>query len=355
MRLVIGMIPAPKLPLLTPAEAFGPDLERFRNRQQTFISWRDKQLQSWTFNGQLKTSRGRLYGFQLRFVDRRTQNDFFGAVPTRWLKPRVFAAHFSLADAMNSELSKVFRSFERGGVFSKTSGFAADDRFHIEVGGWNAFQRDDGSFTLSINAEEISLHLDLRQTAPLVYHGQSGYVDHQSRSSFYCSAPRLAATGRLIIDDKLEDVTGVVWLDHEKLTGSAEKSDADHDRIALQFESGENLLISDQGTSTFATWIDSSGNTQHLISSEIRLTNTEYWISPRTGARYPIKRHIRLEPLNREFDIKPTVIDQELDLMRSMFSCAWEGAISAPGAVGFMSLHGKDHRRATRALEFLVR
>lgn len=369
LRGVTSLVPSRKLPLLTPAEAFGPDLERFRDQAQSMISWRDKQAQWWQFSGHLTTERGRRYAFQLQFTDRRTQNDFIGALPARWITARSFAAHFSLTDPMNGEASKAFQYAEKGGLLMKSTGFAADDRFHVEVGGWYAYRREDGTLTLFANTPDASLHLDLKTTRSLVYHGQSGYVSRdEDASSFFCSNPRLAASGRLLIDDKLESVTGIVWLDHEKQTAPGRSFQNASSRIALQFETGEDLMIFDQGAATFGTWINSLGQTQHLVASEIKIENTEYWKSPSTAARYPLKRHVRIEPLNLEFDIKPMVPNQELSTRRSTLTSSWEGAITAQStangasnnavglgsASGFMELFGYDTRPHARAIEFLV-
>lgn len=356
LRGVASLVPSRKLPLLTPAEAFGPDIDRFKDQSQSMISWRDKQAQWWSFNGHLNTERGRRYAFQLKFIDRRTQNDFIGALPTRWLTARSFAAHFSLTDPMNGDTSKVFRYFEKGGLFAKSSGFAAEDRFHVELDGWYAYQRADGTIALYANGEEMSLHLDLKPTRPLLFHGQSGYIHRENdASSFFCSNPRMAASGRLVIDDKIENVSGIVWLDHEKQTARAGSSQASSNRIMLQFENGADLMIFDNGAATFGTWVDPNGQTQHLVASEINIDNVEYWKSPKTEARYPLKRHIRIEPLNLDLDVRPVAQNQELDILKSAFSSTWEGAITAQNASGFMELSGFDQRRATRALEFLVR
>lgn len=353
------MLPAPKLPLLTPAEAFGPDLERFKDPTQALVSWRDKQLQWWTFSGSLQTLRGRPYAFELKFIDRHTQNDFIGALPTRWLSARTLTTHFSLTDPLNGDNEKNFRCHERGGLFSKTSGFFSEDYFHLEVGGTHCFSHPDGTLTLAASLEDVSLHLTLEPPKKLIYHGQSGYVHRDNtngpEASFYCSAPRLSAKGRLIIDGKLEEVTGSVWLDHEKFSGPTARTHHILDRITLQFETGECLMVFDHAVSPFATYIDPQQTTHHFVGSELKIENLEYWISKKTGARYAIKRKIRIEPLNREFELKPIVVDQEVNLIRGTFGCAWIGAIITSGGHGFMSISGTDTRPQTRALSFFVR
>lgn len=357
-------MPARKLPLLTPAEAYGPDIERFRQPAQSLVSWWDKQSQWWQFRGLLKTSRGRPLGFQLSFFDRHTQNDFIGAIPARWITARSFAAHFSITDPMNGEIPNTFRYWQQGGLFSNASGFAAEDRFHVELGGWYAFRREDGSVSLFANGDGDSVHLELHEQKPLTYHGQSGYAEKDVGASFYCSLPRMKATGRVLLDGKLEDVEGTVWMDHEKLTLKENPFHVNWDRLVLQFANGADLMLFRRGESfQSGTWLAADGTVKHLIASDIQVENNEYWISPETGARYPIKRSIRIEPLSLELQVKPALVAQELDTTRTVFACHWNGLVAAQGqlknqeveARGFMELLGYDPRPRAKVLEFLTK
>lgn len=375
------MVPSRKLPLLTPAEAYGPDIERFRDARQTLAAWWDKQTQIWSFHGALKTQGGRLIAYQLSFIDRHMQNDFVGAVPARWLKPRLCAATFSISDPMNGETDKTFRYWQRGGLLSRAQGFASEDRFHVEVDGWYAFRRDNGAITLYAHAEGDSLQLELEPSKPVAYHGQSGYAQRDPNRSnisggaaFYCSYPRLKTSGRLLLDGKLELVDGVSWLDHEKLTSTPQfkpqnRSFSDvlhglrHERIALHLDGERDLMLfSTDEKSWSGSWINAMGDVQHLIASEIRVENFEYFISARTGARYPIKRKIVIDSDRLELDLRPALTEQEIETSRTNLSCQWNGLVNATGTQhgaqlkghGFMELAGFDPRPRAKVFEFLT-
>jgi predicted secreted hydrolase len=372
LRVVTGLVPSRKLPLLTPAEAFGPDVERFRDAAQALVPWRDKQSQSWRFMGQLKTAKGRSFGFQLSFQDRHTQNDFFGAIPTRWLTPRSFASHFVITDPMNAESDKTFRFWQRGGLFSNEQGFAADDRFHVGIEGWHSYRREDGIIVLDAAASGDSLHLELQPLKPLAYHGQSGYAQRDGNpenAAFYCSYTRMQASGWLLIDGRLEDVSGHAWMDHEKFTQKAAAQDDTQDIISLQFSSGEELMLSfvnskegEMNRFSSGSWIDKQGTIKHLIREDLKTENLEHWISPKTGARYPIKRHIAIETLGLDLLLRAPLPNQEVDATRTNIVSTWQGMVSAQArlkeneveATGFMLLHGYDRRPRAKVLEFLV-
>lgn len=360
-----NLVPQRQLPLLTPAEAFGPDAERFKNSSQTLVSWRDKQSQRWYLNGHLKTSLQRPFGFQITFYDHRTQNDYFGALPARWFTARTFAAHFALTDPKNGEQEKTFRFWQRGGLLTQSSGFAADDQFHVEIGGWYAYQTATNSIMLYANGDGDSLHLELQPTKQPAFHGGSGYVQHDyesSNASYYCSYTHMKASGRLIIDGRLEQVKGTAWFDHEKLTSDRSYFLDKWDRITLQFDTGEELLVFITKAS-FGSWIDRDGSARHIVRDDIHIENTEYWISPVTKVRYPIKRRLSIPSINLELDLRAQIPAQELNASRTVFSAYWNGEIGASGLLrsapisgnGYMELVGYDSRTRTKMLESLVK
>lgn len=358
LRTVTSIVPARRLPLLTPAEAFGSDLEKFHDSSRALTAWHNKQIQFWTFSGHLLTTRGRPFAFELSFQDRHTQNDFVGILPARWITSRAVSARFSITDPTNGSPEKTFRYWQKGGLFSKVGGFAADSRFHVEVESWYAFSREDQTIVLSANGDQDSLYLELRPTKPLTYHGQSGYSrkDAENKTaSFHCSYSRLEASGRLLIDGSLEDIRGLCSMNHEKITAREGLFQGTHDQISLQFKNGDDLSLCLRPDFSSGSQINEQGEIKHLISTDIHVENLEYWISPRTHTRYPVKRRIKIYPLDLELDLRAMTAAQELD-------SSWEGAISVQGrrqgtaveGSGYMGLSGYDRRARTRVVEFLI-
>jgi len=372
LRKLSQLVPTKRMPLLIPAESHGPSLERFHDPEQALVSWRDKQTQAWSLWGELTTTRGRTYFFQLQFLDRHTQNDFFGVIPARWLLSEVLSAQFSLTDALNADSRFVFRHWERSGFFGPArklavnvneNGFVSNDRFHIEMDGWHLYRAGE-KFVMSASSEGDSVHLELSPLGQMVYHGQSGYAQrgHEAENAAYFSSyTQLQAAGRIVIEDKVEDVAGSCWLDHEKIT-LPQGVNAQYDRIEIPFPNGESVMLQLAGEFSFGTWVDATGAAKHLIHSEIAVENSEYWKSSQTGARYPLKRTVTLEPLGVKIEIRPLVQAQEFNVSRSLLNAYWSGGIhydtvlmgGTVSGTGAMHLYGYDQRPRTKVLGFLM-
>lgn len=378
MRRLTQLVPQRGIPLLTPAESHGPDLERFRDPSQALQSWTDKQLQLWRFTGQLSVAGGRSIGFQLAFYQRRTQRDFLAFIPTRWILPKAhpsaFAARFSLTDPTNADSAKTYRGWHRGTLlipstgFLPWRGFAAEERFHVECGGWYARLREEnGTIQLYASAGGTSLHLELKPASPPLYHGQSGYLqraDRPEQSSFSCSVANLVAAGQIVLDGRLHSVTGAASLDHEK-SGADSAAEGHRDWVSARFDSGEELFLMlgwepDDGLSRFSagTWVDAEGRAKHLVSSEIQVENVEFWTSPDTKCRYPVKRRVRIEPLNLIIEFRPLVPHQEVESSLASPPPFWAGVMNVRAANrmgwGFMELQGYGARPLQRAIRFLT-
>ena len=54
------------------------------------------------------------------------------------------------------------------------------------------------------------------------------------------------------------------------------------------------------------------------------------WQSPRSGARYPARWHVRIPSEGLDLDVVPLLADQELDVSFRY----WEGAVEVTGAGG---------------------
>lgn len=359
-----AIVPLKPTSHLTPAQSHGPDIEFFRTPEHCFDFWKNKQLQSWLFFGNLTNTNGRNFFYQVQFNVRNTQNDYFGFIPTRILLPHYYHAQFAVTDSMNAKPSKVFRSHERGGVLRPHAGLAAEDRFHIEIDGWYAKRKSSGNFTIYASSKGVSLNLTLTPAKPLIYPAQQGYFQKGADaafSSYYCSYTQMNSRGTLLIDGKLHDVTGISSLDHEKLSyPDLEWLSQESDRISIFFNSSEELVLHlfyDQyglpNVYSFGSFIDREGHVHHLINSDFKVLTTQYWKSKTTLNRFPIRKEISIESLGLKFDIKPLYDDQEMKNLKTDLHGIWSGPIQATGtrknetftAPGFLRLSGYDKRK----------
>ncbi len=358
------LVPLKPTSILTPAQSHGPDLEFFRTPEHALDYWKNKQLQTWLFFGNLVTSTGRVFYFQTHFNIRNTQNDYFGFVPTRILLPHYYHAQFAITDAMNANSKKVFRSFERAGVLKPHAGHAAEDRFHIEIDGWYARKKQTGNLALYASSNGVSVHLNMTPSKPLLYPAQQGYFQKGADSdfsSYYCSYPQMSTKGTLLIDGKLHDVTGVTCLDHEKLSyPDMEWLSQESDRISIFFNNSEELILhifydryGHPNVYSFGSYIDREGHVHHLIHSDFKIQTTQFWKSESTLNRYPIRKEISIESLGLKFEIKPVFENQELKNLKTDLHGVWSGPIAVSGtkqnselnAFGFLRLCGYDKRK----------
>ena len=83
--------------------------------------------------------------------------------------------------------------------------------------------------------------------------------------------------------------------------------------------------------------------TEEFAPAHIRFTPLDYWISPRTRARYPVAQ--RIEVGNRIFESRPLMPDQEFDARARSATAYWEGAsilheAGQPVGRGYLELTG---------------
>ncbi len=111
------------------------------------------------------------------------------------------------------------------------------------------------------------------------------------------------------------------------------------------------------------SWIHADGTVTALNGKDIQLGEPlEYWTSPLSGARYPIRRRLKILPFKVDVEVKALVPSAELDVMKSSFISYWEGAMSVRGKKagkpvlghGFLEQVGYDPRLSTKVLQFLM-
>ena len=222
------------------------ELALFRDPQFALRSHPNFQTQWWYFSGNLQSSDNRRWEYELVFFIRKTGVDFFGFWPMNKMRDQLFISHFSLVDMDGPKEQKNFRYYHRGGIFSDLHGLATDSRFNIELDHWTAQQAQDGKIHLSAACEGDSIELELTSLKNLIYHGENGYSarDQDSRvASYHCSFTRLETTGILTARDESFRVTGLSWLDHEKMSSHPHRFTWGWDWFSIQLDNNEELMI----------------------------------------------------------------------------------------------------------------
>jgi len=206
--------------------------------------------------------------------------------------------------------------------------------------------RDDTIAPLELTAEAADFSYTLRLDAdhPLVLQGDAGYSRKSEReqASYYYSQPFFKAAGRITIDDKPVEVTGLAWMDREWSSQPLASDQTGWDWLSLHFDSGEKLMLyrmrqTDGNNYASASWILPDGKGRQIASADITMTPKGF-----TGIgerKIPTTWDIAIAPLALKISCVPL---NPKSWMGTSFAY-WEGPISFAGShtgVGYLELTG---------------
>jgi predicted secreted hydrolase len=214
---------------------------------------------------------------------------------------------------------------------------ASFEQARIWNGNWEArWDVTTGAQTLSAVAEGIRLSLHLTPVKAPVIHGENGVsqkAEGAGKASYYVSFPRLAVEG--VVNGVA--VTGLAWMDHEWFTHQLEANQQGWDWFSVQLDTGAEFMLfqlrrTDGSIDAFSsgTYVAPDGRTTHLKHSDFALQPMEYWTSPKTSARYPVRWRISIPGLKVTLECAAAIPDQEL--VDDQAPTYWEGAVSYTGS-----------------------
>jgi predicted secreted hydrolase len=291
----------------------------------------------WYFTGNLKSTDGHLYGFELTFfrVGLRPQ-DIDSPRRSAWAKNQIWMAHLAVTDATKQR----FVANERIAREALDLAGAEAAPTRVWVKGWSALRSDDSEherWQLSARDEEIGLRLNLATDEAPVLNGEAGFDrkgPEPGNASYYYSLPRLAATGVLELDGAEIAVQGSVWMDREWSTSALGDDVAGWDWFGLRLSDGGSLMFyrlrRRDGTAdgfSGGMLVDGAGHRRRLTRDDVELTPIDYWASPLRGTRYPIAWRLKVPSAQLALEVHPYVQNQELNLSVRY----WEGAVSGSG------------------------
>jgi predicted secreted hydrolase len=320
------------------------------------------QVEWWYYTGNLRTSDGRPFGFELTFFrlgagdDARTEP----GKNTIWDLDNVYLAHFTLSDIAAGQFHKTERLNRAGPGLA-----AADlDQARIWNGNWEVRWLEPtaplGHQKLRAVSEDFSLEIELTPQKPPVVHGEDGVSRKAAgpgRASHYISFTRLSAAGTLSLAGRQFEVNGLAWMDHEFSTDSMGPDQAGWDWMSIQLDNGEELMLyrmrRKDGSAdpvSSGTFVDRDGRALHLDWSDIVMEPSEPWESPRTGGRYPLRWKVAVPRLKLTLECRAEFADQEVVSKRELSPTYWEGAVvyqgrageEQVGGVGYLEMTGYD-------------
>jgi predicted secreted hydrolase len=283
----------------------------------------------WYVTGWLSTESGEPLGFQVTFF--RTRPGVDEQNPSRFAPRQLLFAHAALSEPKHGTLRHAERSAREG--FGLAA--AAQGSLDVRIDDW--FIRGGGERYRAVAvAPELTLELDLSRTQPALLQGNAGFSQKgpQAQSaSYYYSLPQLRVGGRVVVDGRPSNVTGVAWFDHEWSTAYMDRAARGWDWVGLNFDDGGALMafrMRDAQGATYwaaATARPAGGDATAYGPAQVEWTALREWRSARTGARYPIEWKVAVG--GRTIILRPLMDDQENDARGSTGTIYWEGAVRA--------------------------
>ena len=310
----------------------------------------DFETEWWYYTGNLQSTDGHRFGFELTFFRQAVARD---ASPNVWDIHDIYLAHLALSDLSDGRFYHLERNNRSG------PGLAGVDEAAQRIwnGNWH-IQWKGTDQVLQAISENFDLRFTLHSEKPPVIHGENGVsqkAEGAGRASHYISLTRLATNGTITQNAKTFSVAGLVWMDHEFFTHQLTTDQAGWDWLSLQLDDRSELMLfhirrKDGSIDRFSagTYVDAQGNSTHLQESDFVLQPTgETWESRASGAKYPIQWKILVPRLGIELETKTPLPAQELTGDSRLSPTYWEGAITLRGKRSGALLSGSGYLEMT--------
>ncbi|HYL62202.1 MAG TPA: lipocalin-like domain-containing protein [Candidatus Methylomirabilis sp.] len=312
------------------------------------------QTEWWYYTGNLKSSSGHRYGFELTFFRQALSRD--AAQPSAWDLRDLYFAHFAISDLDG----RLFYHAERMNRAGPGIAGANEAAARIWNGNWE-IQWNGPDQKLQAIDPPMQLLLTLHSEKPPVIHGENGVSQKAAgagHASYYFSLTRLDAGGNLELNGATFEVTGLAWMDHEFFTQQLAPDQVGWDWLSIQLDDKTELMLfhirrKDGSLAPFSagTYVDAQGKSTHLRAEDFTLEpQSQTWTSPDTRATYPIAWEIAVPKLGIELQEHTLLASQEMTSHSDVIPSYWEGAISLEGhransrltGVGYLEMTGYD-------------
>src|SRR5215470_3437988 len=324
-----------------------------------FFAHPDFQTEWWYTTGNVKTSNGHAFGYELTFfrqaVNRKKSKH------SSWDVKDLYLAHLAVSDIGGGHFYHSERINRAGPGISGASSQAGK----VWNGNWSASWNKDGSQQLAAQNDDFQFIFTLKGEKPPVIHGENGVsqkAEGAGRASHYFSQTRLTTTGTLQLKGKNYAVSGLSWMDHEFFTHQLSPEQVGWDWFSIQLEDKTELMLfilrrKDGTIDPFSagTYVDANGKSMHLRVADFSLQpQGTVWKSPVTGVVYPIEWSVSVPTLKLSLVAKTKLLQQEISGRTRLAPSYWEGAMEFSGARANETIRGAGYLEMTgydRALQ----
>lgn len=315
---------------------------------------REFQTEWWYFTGHLKSSQGRMFGFQWTVF--RTSlihpQELSPNSASPWRGQSLYAGHVAVSDLANGK-------FYHQESFSRESlGMAGSKAEHFEV--WLpgvAGRTQGGHWILQAQKPPIGMDLKLQIPTKPVFHGSNGFspkapgVDH---ASHYYSLPKIPLEGTLQLLGKNYRVTGQAWMDQEFGSNQLSETQTGWDWFGLPLGEAGALMVyqlrdrrGPEHDYLSGTYVSPAGEVIPLSKSEIRLSSANPQPGQASGALYPNDWVIHIPDQGIKLQVKAAFPSQELATPGSTQVQYWEGSVQVTGNIKEQKVQSKGYLEMT--------
>lgn len=295
-------------------------------------------IEWWYYNGHLASRDGEEYSFH--FVIFQTQGD--GSAET-----------FEIGQVGITDVGReVHHNISSDGFTSQRPSVrsSAEGLLSLDLGNFELDIEPDGSHQLQVEdaASRTSLKLRTAPSESVMLHEGIGWMDWPFGWTYYYSYPRMAAEGTLTLDDRKVDVIGEVWFDHQWGDFFVVGKPAGWQWFAIHLDDGRSLMIAEvRGAEGEVLAIDGtliqSGSEQSVLDIEqdgIELEVQDYWTSTQTAGEYPAKWRLRVDSIDLDVVMTPSIADQEVPALPygNQAAAYWEGRVEVSDTASGESL-----------------
>ena len=305
----------------------------------------------WYVSGNLSTSTGSEWGVQFA-VFRHRPTLRLGRILALQVPTDGFAAHLAITDCQDG----AFRFFERLGSQVMGTAGARTGALDVRVRGWS-LKAAGQAMRLVAREPSCGVDLDLRPRKAPVLNGHRGFsvkARSPEGASQHYSVTAIDARGTIEWDDQIHEVSGTCWLDREFGSRIFPSVVEGWDWFSLSLDNGFELMIlrvrqdaTDALAAAHATLVAPDGSSQCLREEDFRTSARGCWLSPISGARYPMGWRISLPAHGADFEVRPIVEDHELNAEPFWRMDYWEGPVRVTGTMGNGAVTGRGYAELT--------
>jgi predicted secreted hydrolase len=303
----------------------------------------------WYYTGNLETTAGRHFGFQLTFFRTALAPPVAAAGETAsaWSTRQLYVAHFALTDTAGRR----FHAWSRLDREALGLAGASAAPFRVWLGDWSAESEAAAGLPVRLRAAEghVAIDLMLASEKPVVLQGDRGLSRkgaEPGNASYYYSLSRMSVRGTVRVREEPLAVTGLAWMDREWSTSALGPDLVGWDWLALQLDDGREIMIyrlrrrdGSIDAHSAGSLIAADGAIRPLAVGDVRLESLDHWTSPRSRVRYPSRWRLTVPGAALTLEIVPRLADQEL-VVGTRY---WEGAVRVDGIADGRAIAGRGY------------